>query len=97
MPDDYRLGSESLRLAGDPGVTVHHGPPVYAEPGRYAAELTWSVAGTPARFTPPTPVRPTGHRQLALRVIVAPNSTGTTLGVTAVGTDGRRTPWVRPA
>jgi hypothetical protein len=32
-----------------------------------------------------------GHQKLALRVIVPPNSTGTTIGVTAVGADGRRT------
>ncbi len=32
-----------------------------------------------------------GRQQLALRVIVPPNSTGTTIAVTAIGTDGRRT------
>ncbi|MET0419716.1 MAG: hypothetical protein ABW022_27175, partial [Actinoplanes sp.] len=61
--------------------------PVIPEPGRYAAE----VSGARARFTLPAPVTVAGHEKLALRVIVPPNSTGTTVGVTAVGADGRRT------
>ena len=64
--------------------------PVQPEPGRYAAELSWSAAGTPMRLTVPRPVAVAGHRALALRVIVPPNTTGTTFGVTAIGTDGRR-------
>ncbi|GIM88406.1 hypothetical protein Ato02nite_001990 [Paractinoplanes toevensis] len=65
--------------------------PVIPEPGRYAAALNWSAAGTPIRLTPARPVSVAGDQALALRVIVPPNSTGTRFGVTAVGPDGRRT------
>ncbi|GAA3777659.1 hypothetical protein GCM10022225_76910 [Plantactinospora mayteni] len=60
------------------------------EPGRYAAALNWSAAGSPIRLAPARPVTVAGARQLALRVVVPPNTTGTRLGVTVVGTDGRR-------
>ncbi|MET3425509.1 hypothetical protein BJ973_004721 [Actinoplanes tereljensis] len=65
--------------------------PVNPEPGRYAAALNWSAAGTPIRLTPARPVSVAGDKALALRVIVPPNSVGTRFGVTAVGPDGRRT------
>ncbi|MGX7674161.1 hypothetical protein [Plantactinospora sp. DSM 117369] len=60
------------------------------EPGRYAAALNWSAAGSRIRLAPARPVTVAGARDLALRVIVPPNTTGTRLGVTVVGTDGRR-------
>ncbi|MFC6018191.1 alpha/beta hydrolase family protein [Plantactinospora solaniradicis] len=60
------------------------------EPGRYAAALNWSAAGSPIRLAPSRPVTVAGARDLALRVIVPPNTTGTRFDVTVVGTDGRR-------
>jgi len=66
--------------------------PVVPEPGRYAAALSWTAAGTPIRLTPAHPVEVRGSQALALRLIVPPNSAGTRLGVTVVGVDGRRTP-----
>ena len=65
--------------------------PIVPEPGRYAAALNWTAAGTPIRITPAHPVDARGSQALALRLIVPPNSTGTRLGVTVVGVDGRRT------
>ncbi|GIE95605.1 hypothetical protein [Paractinoplanes rishiriensis] len=64
--------------------------PIVPEPGRYAAELSWSAAGRPIRLAPARPVSVAGSRELALRVIVPPNTTGTRFGVTVVGADGRR-------
>ncbi|MCA2218743.1 hypothetical protein [Jidongwangia harbinensis] len=61
------------------------------EPGRHAAELSWSAAGQPVRLTPSRPFAVSGARDLALRVIVPPNTTGTRFGVRVVGADGRRT------
>lgn len=61
------------------------------EPGRYAAALNWSAADRPIRLSPARPVPVTGARDLALRLIVPPNTTGTRFGVTVVGTDGHRT------
>ncbi|MFI7078485.1 hypothetical protein ACIBO1_14455 [Micromonospora sp. NPDC049903] len=58
---------------------------------RYAAELTWSRAGTPIRLAPARPVSVAGARDLALRVIVPPNTTDNRWDVSVVGTDGRRT------
>ncbi|RUL90626.1 hypothetical protein [Verrucosispora sp. FIM060022] len=60
------------------------------EPDRYAAELAWSRAGTPILLAPARPVSVAGARDLAMRIIIPPNTTGTRLDVTVVGTDGRR-------
>jgi hypothetical protein len=65
--------------------------PVVPEPGRYAAALSWTAAGTPIRLTPARPVDVHGAQALAMRLIVPPNSTGTRFGVTVVGVDGHRT------
>jgi hypothetical protein len=62
------------------------------EPGRYAAELTWSAAGKPLTLAPPRAVSLAGNRDLALRLMVPPNSTGTRFGVAVIDPDGRRTP-----
>lgn len=61
------------------------------EPDRYAAALDWSTAGRPIRLAPARPVTVADARDLALRVIVPPNTTGTRFDVAVVGTDGRRT------
>ncbi|GIG91197.1 hypothetical protein Pen02_61330 [Plantactinospora endophytica] len=77
----------------DPNARLGHFVPfiwTVPEPGRYAAALSWSSAGRPIRLAPARPVSVAGARDLALRVIVPPNTTGTRFGVTVVGTDGRR-------
>ncbi len=61
------------------------------EPGRYAAELTWSAAGKPMTLTPRRPMAVAGAKDLALRLMVPPNTTGTRLGVAVVDPGGRRT------
>jgi len=61
------------------------------ETGRRAVALSWSAAGSAVRVRPGTQVGLKGAKDLALRLIVPPNSTGTRLGVTVVGVDGRRT------
>ncbi|GAA2592045.1 hypothetical protein GCM10010435_83430 [Winogradskya consettensis] len=64
---------------------------VIPEPGRYAAEMHWSAAGTPLTLTPAQPVALAGYQDLALRLIVPPNSTGTRFGVSVVNRSGKRT------
>ncbi|XVV16742.1 hypothetical protein ACQP2X_20910 [Actinoplanes sp. CA-131856] len=59
--------------------------PIVPEPGRYAV----SLSGTAQRAQLPRPVR-VDSGTLALRVIVPPNTSGTSFGVTAVAADGRR-------
>ncbi|WP_305784193.1 hypothetical protein [Symbioplanes lichenis] len=87
-PADYCVKS----LAGR-NQSLHFTPfrQVIPEPGRYAAELRWSATGTPLTLTPARPVTLGGSRDLALRLIVPPNSTGTRFGVTVVDRSGRRT------
>ncbi|MEV4347781.1 hypothetical protein AB0J83_25270 [Actinoplanes sp. NPDC049596] len=63
--------------------------PIIPEPGRWAADLRWTSAGKPQKAVLPSPVR-VDSGTLALRVIVPPNSAGTTFGVTAVAAGGRR-------
>ncbi|WP_028809157.1 alpha/beta hydrolase family protein [Streptomyces sp. 351MFTsu5.1] len=60
------------------------------ETGRSAVALKWSAPGTPARVTPAKPVSLHGSRQLALRVFVPPNTTGTTFDVSVTDSAGRR-------
>ncbi|WP_212808421.1 hypothetical protein [Micromonospora endophytica] len=62
------------------------------EPDRHAVALSWSTANRPIRVAPARPVTVAGARDLALRVIVPPNTTGTRFGVSVVGPDGRRHP-----
>ncbi|MFK4101908.1 hypothetical protein ACI2L1_17885 [Streptomyces sp. NPDC019531] len=60
------------------------------ETGRSAIDLKWSAPGTPARVTPAKPLSLHGSRQLALRVFVPPNSTGTKFDVAVTDSAGRR-------
>ncbi|BCJ54266.1 hypothetical protein Asp14428_57410 [Actinoplanes sp. NBRC 14428] len=62
-----------------------------SEAGRYAAELTWSAAGRPMTLKPARPVSLAGSRDLALRLMVPPNTAGTRFGVAVTDTRGRRT------
>lgn len=60
------------------------------ETGRRAVDLKWSTPGTTARITPAAPLSLAGSQQLALRVFVPPNTTGTQLDVSVTDAAGRR-------
>ncbi|MFK4144658.1 hypothetical protein [Streptomyces sp. NPDC004065] len=60
------------------------------ETGRRAVALRWSAAGHPVRIRPGAPVALNGAKDLALRVFVPPNSTGTTLEVSLTDSAGHR-------
>ncbi|MEV0226652.1 hypothetical protein [Streptomyces sp. NPDC050704] len=60
------------------------------EPGRHAVALDWSAPGSAVRVRPARPVSLAGAKDLALRVIVPPNTTGTRLDVSVTDTAGRR-------
>lgn len=60
------------------------------ETGRRAVALKWSAPGTAARISPAEPLSLTGSKDLALRVFVPPNTTGTKLDITVTDTSGRR-------
>lgn len=61
-----------------------------SEPGRDAVAMRWSKAGAATRVRSVRPVSLAGSKELALRVIVPPNTTGTQLDVGLVDTSGRR-------
>ncbi|MEU1132041.1 hypothetical protein ABZ383_19630 [Streptomyces sp. NPDC005900] len=63
---------------------------VSPEPGRDAVAMRWTRAGAPVRVSPARPVSLAGAKNLALRVIVPPNTTGTKLDVTLVDAAGHR-------
>ncbi|MFY1670245.1 hypothetical protein ACN27G_09830 [Plantactinospora sp. WMMB334] len=74
----------SLGLDGSVSARLSRGPP-------RTEELSVRAGGVRIdQIPPPRPVGVAGARDLALSVIVPPNSTGTRFGVTVVGTDGRR-------
>ncbi|MFF4504464.1 hypothetical protein [Streptomyces sp. NPDC001401] len=60
------------------------------EVGRRAVALQWSSAGSAVKVRPETPAELSGAKDLALRVIVPPNSKGTKLDVSLTDTHGRR-------
>jgi hypothetical protein len=60
------------------------------ETGRRAVALKWSAPGKAARVTPAAPLSLSGSKELALRVFVPPNTTGTKLDVTVADSSGRR-------
>lgn len=60
------------------------------EPGRDAVAMRWSRAGAPVRVSPARPVSLAGAKDLALRIIVPPNTTGTRFDVSLVDAAGRR-------
>ncbi|MDT3395530.1 hypothetical protein RKE29_02510 [Streptomyces sp. B1866] len=60
------------------------------EPGRYAVATHWTRAGSPVRIRPARPVSVAGARELALRVIVPPNTAGTRLDVALTDASGHR-------
>ncbi|MFI6658643.1 alpha/beta hydrolase family protein [Streptomyces sp. NPDC050523] len=60
------------------------------EVGRRAVALRWSAPGSAVQMRPGTPVSLDGAKDLSLRVIVPPNSTGTKLDVSVTDTHGKR-------
>ncbi|MFI1676117.1 hypothetical protein [Streptomyces sp. NPDC020607] len=60
------------------------------EPGRDALAMRWTRAGAPVRVSPARPVSLAGAKDLALRVIVPPNTTGTRFDVSLVDASGHR-------
>lgn len=60
------------------------------EAGRHALALRWSAAGSPVTVRPNKPVSLGGAKDLALRVIVPPNTTGTQLDVSVTDASGHR-------
>lgn len=60
------------------------------EPGRQAVALRWTAAGTPAVVKPAAPASLKGSKELALRLFVPPNTTGTRLDVALTDASGRR-------
>lgn len=60
------------------------------EPGRDAVAMRWTRAGAPVRVSPARPVSLAGAKNLALRVIVPPNTTGTRFDVSLVDASGHR-------
>jgi hypothetical protein len=70
----------------------HFVPFAFAEePGRHAVAMTWSTPGKPVSLRPARPVSLSGFRDLALRLVVPPNTTGNRFGVAVTDTAGRRT------
>ncbi|MEU6067040.1 hypothetical protein ABZ864_21760 [Streptomyces sp. NPDC047082] len=60
------------------------------EAGRHAIALRWTSAGSAVRVKTAEPLSLTGSKELALRLFVPPNSTGTQLDVSVTDTHGRR-------
>jgi hypothetical protein len=60
------------------------------EAGRRAVALKWSQPGTAARVRPAAPLSLAGDKELALRVFVPPNTSGTKLDVSVTDAAGRR-------
>ncbi|MEU6819125.1 hypothetical protein ABZ921_00750 [Streptomyces atriruber] len=60
------------------------------EPGRDAVAMRWSRAGDPVRVSPARPFSLAGAKDVALRVIVPPNTTGTRFDVSLVDASGHR-------
>ncbi|WP_328842778.1 hypothetical protein [Streptomyces sp. NBC_00258] len=60
------------------------------EAGRRAVALNWSTPGTAARVQPAAPLSLAGSKELALRVFVPPNTSGTQLDLAVTDASGRR-------
>ncbi|GLZ34027.1 hypothetical protein Lesp02_62140 [Lentzea sp. NBRC 105346] len=106
VPDDTTTASGSARMCDQvpasattgcadggswrtsPHFNRFHG--MAPESGRRAAALSWSAEGVPAVVRPGRPVSLAGSRDLALRLIVPPNTTGNRFDVAIIDTNGRR-------
>ncbi|MEU4805509.1 hypothetical protein [Actinosynnema sp. NPDC023587] len=60
------------------------------EAGRFAVALAWTAAGQAAVVRPGREVSLAGARELAVRLVVPPNTTGTRFDVAVTDTAGRR-------
>lgn len=60
------------------------------ETGRRAVALRWSAPGSAVKVRPEKPLSVKGAKNLALRVFVPPNSTGTQLDVSVTDASGKR-------
>ncbi|WP_412744742.1 alpha/beta hydrolase family protein [Krasilnikovia sp. MM14-A1004] len=94
-----RVCAESTDVAKDAcldpqtvtATSPHFVPFVVPEAGRYAVRLDWSAPGKQATVRPAHPVTLGGARQLALRIVVAPNTSGTPFAVAVTDRAGKRT------
>ncbi|WP_433260323.1 alpha/beta hydrolase family protein [Actinosynnema sp. CS-041913] len=73
---------------GSPHFTWFRG--IRPEPGRFAVALEWSAEGRSAVVRPGQPVSLAGARDLALRLIVPPNTVANRFDVAVTDTAGRR-------
>ncbi|ONI90724.1 hypothetical protein ALI22I_11505 [Saccharothrix sp. ALI-22-I] len=73
---------------GSPHFTRFRG--ISPEPGRFAVALEWSAEGRPAVVRPGKAVSLAGARELALRLIVPPNTVANRFDVAVTDTTGRR-------
>jgi hypothetical protein len=64
---------------------------VAREPGRYAVAMSWTAPGRPVLMRPDRAIGVAGAEDLALRLVVPPNTTGNRFGVAVTDTAGRRT------
>ncbi|MFI9586568.1 hypothetical protein ACIHCQ_33135 [Streptomyces sp. NPDC052236] len=75
----------------EPGASPHFAEwETSPEPGRHAVALRWSAPGSVVRMSPVRPVSLAGAQALTLRVIVPPNTTGTSMDVSVADATGRR-------
>ncbi|MEU6148888.1 hypothetical protein ABZ816_02710 [Actinosynnema sp. NPDC047251] len=79
---------DPVEYRGSPHFTRFQG--IEPEPGRYAVALAWSAAGQAAVVRPGREVSLAGSRELALRLVVPPNTTGTAFDVAVTDSAGRR-------
>jgi hypothetical protein len=104
LPDDgVKVTGGRLCAAVDPspaksclGRNVRGSSPHFAwwhsdkEAGRSAVALKWSTAGRATKVTTAEPLSLSGAKNLALRVIVPPNTSGTRLDVSVTDSAGHR-------
>ncbi|MEU7581300.1 hypothetical protein AB0B50_27275 [Streptomyces sp. NPDC041068] len=90
--DDARACLPSSTAGASPHFAPWRGATaaISPEPGRDAVAMRWSRAGSPVRVSPERPISLAGAKNLALRVIVPPNTTGTELDVSVVDAKGHR-------
>ncbi|TWP52423.1 hypothetical protein FKR81_08785 [Lentzea tibetensis] len=79
---------DSTEWRGSPHFTRFRG--IAPEPGRFAAALRWSADGQPAVVRPGRPVSLAGAKDLALRLIVPPNTAATRFDVAITDPQGRQ-------
>ncbi|WP_412737359.1 hypothetical protein [Krasilnikovia sp. MM14-A1259] len=94
-----RVCAESTDVAADAcldpqtvtSTSPHFVPFVVPEAGRYAVRLDWPAPGREATVRPARPVALDAATQLALRLVVPPNTTGAPFAVAVTDRAGKRT------